>query len=75
MEDIKKQLGRLVCGDCLIANCDCKNKSIAVSNVQPFLTITDHVRIIYNMSDEDYQYLESSCSQLKYGSLHLKPQN
>ena len=75
MKSVKKQLGRLVCGDCLIANCDCKNKNIEVSNVQPFLRISESVRILYNVDEEDYQYLESSYAQLKYGHLCINSQH
>lgn len=75
MEDIKKKLGRLVCQDCLIANCDCRNKTLTVSNVQPFLAISDSAKVVYNVGIEDYQYLESSCAQLRYGYISINSQN
>lgn len=43
--------------------------------MQPFLKISDSVRIIYNMDENDYQYLESSYAQLKYGHLCINSQD
>ncbi len=37
MQKLKMQMKRLVCRSCWISNCDCKDKTEEVTNIQPFI--------------------------------------
>lgn len=56
MKKIRKACGRLVCGACLIANCDCKDRKEEVSNPFKFVEILNTCRIIYGVNSEADSY-------------------
>lgn len=72
MAVVRRESGRLVCGNCLIANCDCKNRVEEVSNILKFMKIVSEMRIIYGVTSQtDIYYLECAFSQLRQTCLRI----
>lgn len=68
-------MNRLVCSICWISNCDCKDKTEEITNIQPFIEISDKIRMIYNVDDEGLHYLETAYRQLENNSVSINSAN
>jgi hypothetical protein len=71
LQEIKRAGGRLICSNCLLSNCNCRPKQLELANVQGFLHAIEEVKCIYNLTEEDIEYLELGFEQLNTSTLRI----
>jgi hypothetical protein len=57
LQEIKRAGGRLICTSCLLSKCTCRPKQLELANVQGFLNAIEEVKCIYNLTEDDIEYL------------------
>lgn len=71
LEEIKSIGGRVICRICLLSKCKCRPKAQELSNIQGFLQSIEEVKCLYNLTEEDIDYLELGFEQLNKTTLRI----